>query len=589
MKKVLSLIITLFIMTGMVSTIFLEVYAKTPVPDTELLNVTAGDKSFTVEWKKAGKNVFYQVQYTAGKFVKGQYKNINIKNNKKTSRTIKKLAENKKYKVRIRTYKKVNSKKVYSDWSKIKKVKTLKIIKLKKISVTPDSVKMTVGSQVQLHETFTPSNATYKEIVYTSSNPNVAEVSESGLVTLKSGGNASIKVKVKNTNITKTVKISVIVPVTGVKITTAKNLTLEKGKTLKLTASVYPENATNKKIIWSSSDKNRATVNSNGVVTALIPSEYVLITATSAYNKNIKDTYVLKTNSNSGFLTKSTLDSMNLLTTKNLMIVAHPDDETFWGGAHLFNSDYLENTEPFKSAGKKLNSNYLVVVLTNGYNKTRSADLKKVMESTNDKFLILSYPDVRKSWFTADKKYKYEVDSWTTCQTGVQKDIELLLNYKKWDVVVTHNPDGEYNKSHHKIVNNIVTTVYNNKNLNKINQNTPLFYFGHYYSNLQTQYLGTQISAEDALLKDQLVAMYTKVQGSVNAFKHMFHNENWIWSEKWAEAKANKFNLDYIKPSEEPTAPPEDNNEESKPEDSSNNDNTENDLANSLKSAIEIK
>ena len=51
---------------------------------------------------------------------------LKVKKNKITSSTIKKLKAKKKYYVRIRTYKTVNGKKIYSDWSKSKKVTTKK-------------------------------------------------------------------------------------------------------------------------------------------------------------------------------------------------------------------------------------------------------------------------------------------------------------------------------------------------------------------------------------------------------------------------------------------------------------------------------
>ena len=43
---------------------------------------------------------------------------------KTTKNNVKKLKAKKKYYVRIRTYKTVNGKKVYSSWSKVKSVKT---------------------------------------------------------------------------------------------------------------------------------------------------------------------------------------------------------------------------------------------------------------------------------------------------------------------------------------------------------------------------------------------------------------------------------------------------------------------------------
>lgn len=67
---------------------------------------------------------------------------------------------------------------------------------------------------------------------------------------------------------TVTVKVKeASVPVTGIQCS-HKALSLQKGQTQQLTASVIPSNADNNKIVWSSSNSSVASVNSNGIVTA---------------------------------------------------------------------------------------------------------------------------------------------------------------------------------------------------------------------------------------------------------------------------------------------------------------------------------
>lgn len=70
------------------------------------------------------------------------------------------------------------------------------------------------------------------------------------------------------------------VPVTGVALD-KKDAVLDVGSTLKLNASVLPENATNKQILWTTSNADTASVDSNGLVTALQQGTAV-ITATTA-------------------------------------------------------------------------------------------------------------------------------------------------------------------------------------------------------------------------------------------------------------------------------------------------------------------
>ena len=86
--------------------------------------VKAVKKAVSVEWKKVSGVKGYQVQVATDKKFKKNKKTVTIKKQKTTKTTVKKLKAKKKYYVRIRTYKTVNGKKVYSSWSKVKSVKT---------------------------------------------------------------------------------------------------------------------------------------------------------------------------------------------------------------------------------------------------------------------------------------------------------------------------------------------------------------------------------------------------------------------------------------------------------------------------------
>ena len=88
----------------------------------EMKKLTAGKKRFTVQWKKDKKADGYQVQYSTDKKFKKNVKSVNV-SKKSTKATVKKLKKGKTYRVRIRSYKKINGKKYYSGWSKMKSVK----------------------------------------------------------------------------------------------------------------------------------------------------------------------------------------------------------------------------------------------------------------------------------------------------------------------------------------------------------------------------------------------------------------------------------------------------------------------------------
>ncbi|MCI8327358.1 MAG: leucine-rich repeat protein [Lachnospiraceae bacterium] len=96
---------------------------------TKLSSISARSKGFIAKWKKqSSQTTGYEIQYSINGKFKRNNAIKNVKKNKTVSQKISKLKANKKYYVRIRTYKtvKINgkSKKIYSDWSKSKSVRT---------------------------------------------------------------------------------------------------------------------------------------------------------------------------------------------------------------------------------------------------------------------------------------------------------------------------------------------------------------------------------------------------------------------------------------------------------------------------------
>ncbi len=95
---------------------------------TSISKITVKQKGIDLKWRKqTSQTTGYQIQYsTSRKFAKKTTKEVLVKKNKTISTSIVNLKAKKKYYVRIRTYKtvKVNGKsiKLYSEWSKVKKV-----------------------------------------------------------------------------------------------------------------------------------------------------------------------------------------------------------------------------------------------------------------------------------------------------------------------------------------------------------------------------------------------------------------------------------------------------------------------------------
>ena len=150
------------------------------------------------------------------------------------------------------------------------------------VGLNKTELALEVGKTGTLEAKVEPSDATNKNVTWSSSNSEVATV-DNGVVTAVSAGEAIITVTTEDGAKTATCKVTVnapqTVPVTGVTLDKAE-LTLEKGSTGTLTATVAPQNATNNTVTWSSSNPEFVTV-ANGTVTA-VSAGTATITVTTA-------------------------------------------------------------------------------------------------------------------------------------------------------------------------------------------------------------------------------------------------------------------------------------------------------------------
>ncbi len=169
---------------------------------------------------------------------------------------------------------------------------TRKVVLVSEISLTAEKTELIEGDTVQLTATVLPEDADDKGLVYSSSDVQVATVSESGLVTALKEGIVTITAESADEgNAQTTIQITVkrkIILVSDINLT-AEKTEITEGDTLQLNATVLPENADNKGLVYTSSDDKIATVSETGLVTALKEGK-VTITAESADPGNAKAT-----------------------------------------------------------------------------------------------------------------------------------------------------------------------------------------------------------------------------------------------------------------------------------------------------------
>jgi len=159
-------------------------------------------------------------------------------------------------------------------------------IPIEKIAIEPSDPILTIGSTLRLVVTLYPGNASAKDLVWSSSAPHVAMVSKDGVVSAVGVGKAVISVKTADGSVTASCTVDVrdlSVPVTGITLNMDSAI-LKVGDFLALTATVRPDNATNKQVNWSSSDERVVTVNAAGEVRAVGVGTAKVLASTSDGN-----------------------------------------------------------------------------------------------------------------------------------------------------------------------------------------------------------------------------------------------------------------------------------------------------------------
>lgn len=115
-------------------------------------------------------------------------------------------------------------------------------------------------------------------LTWSSSDEEVATVDETGLVTAVGAGEADITVSVADANISSTTHIKVVILPTGVEVPETLSLELNGEATKALGAKMTPEDATDVKLAYVSSDESVATVDESGNVTAVGVGECTITT-----------------------------------------------------------------------------------------------------------------------------------------------------------------------------------------------------------------------------------------------------------------------------------------------------------------------
>lgn len=243
------------------------------------------------------------------------------------------------------------------------------------VTVQPTELNLKTDGTYQLSVSVLPSNADERGVTFESSNTAVATVSASGLITAKGPGSATITVTAKDSSGKKaTCTVTVTQPVKGVTVSPS-SVVIQKDNVQKLTASVVPENATNKKLIYKSSNETVAVVSNDGIITARSEG-WATITVCSEENQAIYGTCTVKVGL-PVYVTKITLDTTNVTmwagATRQLGVSIEPanaDIKTVTYGSS--NPDVATVSSNGLITAKKKGTATITVTATDGSGKSAS-------------------------------------------------------------------------------------------------------------------------------------------------------------------------------------------------------------------------
>ena len=163
------------------------------------------------------------------------------------------------------------------------------------------------GQSYQLTYSVEPPNST-DEVFWRTTDSSVVSVTDSGLITAKAVGTATVLLNIGD-NASAQCEVTVVQPVTSVYLNYSSR-TMDVLDTLQLTASVRPDNAYNKGVTWMSSDSSVASVDDTGLVTAHKKGE-ATITVTAVDGSGKSDSCDITVNGNAAYSAEQLESSHN--------------------------------------------------------------------------------------------------------------------------------------------------------------------------------------------------------------------------------------------------------------------------------------
>lgn len=193
------------------------------------------------------------------------------------------------------------------------------------ISLATPEVTLNVGESASLAATVSPSDAFDKNIRWTSSDDAVVTVSSTGQITARKRGTAVITATAEDGGKDASCEVTVKQYVSGIRLSET-TVTLGVSETLRLEATVDPEDADNRSVLWSSSAPDIASVSQDGQITALACGTATISAAAQDVSGIVATCKVTVKKYVSGISISQSSTSLDLGSSMDLAVAMSPTD-----------------------------------------------------------------------------------------------------------------------------------------------------------------------------------------------------------------------------------------------------------------------
>ena len=167
-----------------------------------------------------------------------------------------------------------------------------KVVAVNSVAINPTGpITLAIGDEVTLTATIAPENATNKQVTWSSDNSSVATVTDGGVVRALAVGTAIITAQAEGQSAICRINVAEsVVEVTSVTVAPEGPLTATVGDSITFTATVMPEDATDRVVTWTSSNPELASIDDNGVMSAIAAGHVTIIASAGTMSASVEVT-----------------------------------------------------------------------------------------------------------------------------------------------------------------------------------------------------------------------------------------------------------------------------------------------------------